>query len=297
MCMQTIKVPSYAKINLGLFILGVRDDGFHEIETILQQIDIKDEIEIKLTNSSKIDFSCDHPDLQEADSNLCVRAANLLKQTTGIQKGARIFLSKTIPMGAGLGGGSSNAAVVLLCLNKLWGLNLSVQELRAIASRLGADIPFFILGGTAVATGRGNLLRPAKSIGDQPIVVVFPGISVSTQWAYTQVNLNLTIKEKNTTLASFNDIDYDNKDFIKSLKNEFEEIVFAEYPLLEQIKKQINQSKAIFASMSGSGSAIFGIFEKEDDALEVRSFFQNEYPTFVTRPINWGYQGVEHILV
>ena len=200
-------------------------------------------------------------------------------------------------MGAGLGGGSSNAAVVLLCLNKLWGLNLSAQELRAIASQLGSDIPFFILGGTAVATGRGNLLRPAKLTGERPIVVVFPGIAVSTKWAYRQVNLSLTIKEKNTTLASFNDINYDIKDFLKSLKNEFEAIVFTEYPLLEQIKKQINRSKAIYTSMSGSGSAIFGIFEKEDDALEVRRFFQNEYPTFVTRPINWGYQGVEHILV
>ena len=294
MYMQAIRVPSYAKLNLGLFILGVRDDGFHEIETILQQIDLNDEIEVKLTDSSQIEFSCDHPDLQEANSNLCVRAANVLKQTTGIQKGAQIYLSKTIPMGAGLGGGSSNAAVVLLCLNKLWGLNLSAQELQAIASQLGSDIPFFILGGTAVATGRGNLLRPAKLTGEPTIVVVFPKISVSTKWAYKQVNLSLTIKEKNITLASFNDINYSNVDFVKSLKNEFEEIVFTEYPLLEQIKKQINQSKAIYTSMSGSGSAIFGIFEKEEDALEVKRFFQNEYPTFVTRPINWGYQGVEN---
>lgn len=294
MYMHAITVPSYAKLNLGLFILGVRDDGFHEIETILQQIDLNDEIEVKLTDSSKIEFSCDHPDLQEANSNLCVRAANFLKQTTGIQKGAQIYLSKTIPMGAGLGGGSSNAAVVLLCLNKLWGLNLSAQELQEIASQLGSDIPFFILGGTAVATGRGNLLRPAKLTGEPTIVVVFPKISVSTKWAYKQVNLSLTIREKNIILASFNDINYSNADFVKSLKNEFEEIVFTEYPLLEQIKKQINQSKAIYTSMSGSGSAIFGIFEKEEDALEVKRFFQNEYPTFVTRPINWGYQGVEN---
>ena len=294
MYMQAIRVPSYAKLNLGLFILGVRDDGFHEIETILQQIDLNDEIEVKLTDSSKIEFSCDHPDLQEANSNLCVRAANVLKQTTGIQKGAQIYLSKTIPMGAGLGGGSSNAAVVLLCLNKLWGLNLSAQELQAIASQLGSDIPFFILGGTAVATGRGNLLRPAKLTGEPTIVVVFPKISVSTKWAYKQVNLSLTIREKNIILPHFNDINYSNADFVKSLKNEFEEIVFTEYPLLEQIKKQINQSKAIYTSMSGSGSAIFGIFEQEEDALEVKRFFQNEYPTFVTRPINWGYQGVEN---
>ncbi len=294
MYMHAIRVPSYAKLNLGLFILGVRDDGFHEIETILQQIDLNDAIEVKLTDSTKIEFSCDHPDLQEANSNLCVRAANLLKQTTGTQKGAQIYLSKTIPMGAGLGGGSSNAAVVLLCLNKLWGLNLSAQELQEIASQLGSDIPFFILGGTAVATGRGNLLRPAKFTGEPTIVVVFPKISVSTKWAYKQVNLSLTIKEKNIILASFNDINYSNVNFVKSLKNEFEEIVFTEYPLLEQIKKQINQSKAIYTSMSGSGSAIFGIFEKEEDALEVKRFFQNEYPTFVTRPINWGYQGVEN---
>jgi len=292
--MHAIKVPSYAKLNLGLFILGVRDDGFHEIETILQQIDLNDQIEVKLTDSSQIEFSCDHPDLQEANSNLCVRAANFLKQTTGTQKGAQIYLSKTIPMGAGLGGGSSNAAVVLLCLNKLWGLNLSAQELQEIASQLGSDIPFFILGGTAVATGRGNLLRPAKLTGEPTILVVFPKISVSTKWAYKQVNLSLTIKEKNIILASFNDINYSNVDFVKSLKNEFEEIVFTEYPLLEQIKKQINQSKAIYTSMSGSGSAIFGIFEKEEDALDVKRFFQNEYPTFVTRPINWGYQEVEH---
>ncbi len=291
--MQTIKVPSYAKINLGLFILGVRDDGFHEIETILQQIDLKDEIEVKATDSHQIEFSCDHPDLQESELNLCVLAANLLREATGIQKGAHIHLNKIIPMGAGLGGGSSNAALVLLCLNKLWGLNLSAKRLQVIASQLGSDIPFFILGGTAIATGRGDLLSPIKSTGNLPILVVYPNIPVSTKWAYDQLNLNLTIKEKNTILAGFNDINYNNVDFVKALKNEFEEKVFTEYPILREIKKQINQSKAILASMSGSGSAIFGIFEKEDDALRVKKFFQDDYPTFVTRPINWGYQGVE----
>ena len=123
----------------------MRDDGFHEIETILQQIDLKDEIEVTSTEYPQIEFSCNHPDLQEADLNLCVRAANLLKKSTGIQKGAQIHLNKTIPMGAGLGGGSSNAALVLLCLNKLWGLNLSAKGLQVIASQLGSDIPFFIL--------------------------------------------------------------------------------------------------------------------------------------------------------
>lgn len=295
--MQTIRFPAYAKVNFGLSILGKRNDGFHEIETVLQQIDLKDEIEVKGTDQQKIGFSCDHSDLPVGDSNLCVSAAKLLQQAAKVQKGVRIHLKKTIPIGAGLGGGSSNAAVVLLALNKLWGVDLSVGELQVLASELGSDIPFFILGGTAFATGKGDNLQPAKlTTNNFAFVIIFPEIAVSTKWAYGQLNLSLTIKKKNSNFMSFNDININDVDFVTSCKNEFEEVIFVKHPILGEIKRQLYESNALFASMSGSGSALYGVFRNEDDAFEVKKQFQERYQTFVARPINWGYGEVSKLI-
>ncbi|MFQ5730258.1 MAG: 4-(cytidine 5'-diphospho)-2-C-methyl-D-erythritol kinase [Waddliaceae bacterium] len=287
--MQSIRVPSYAKINLGLLIHGRRRDGFHEIETILQQIDLRDEIEVSSDKSPEIRFSCNNPNLPADASNLCVRAAVLLKQKTGVTSGVTIRLNKTIPVGAGLGGGSSNAAATLLALNQLWGLNLEAGVLQKWSAELGSDVPFFIRGGAAIATGKGEILQPRKELAHLPILVVFPKLAISTQWAYGQLNLSLTKKKKNANLASFNDINFNMVDFTKTLRNEFEEIIFAEFPVLRQIKKQMEESKALFSSLSGSGSALFAIFRHETEARMASTKFRNAYPTFVTHPIKWGF--------
>ncbi|MFQ5823597.1 MAG: 4-(cytidine 5'-diphospho)-2-C-methyl-D-erythritol kinase [bacterium] len=284
-----LRLPSYAKINFGLIIKGKRRDGFHEIETILQQIDLKDEIKLEAKEEPVIKFYCDNSTIPTGNSNLCVRAAYLLKQSVGVRKGVEIVLKKSIPAGAGLGGGSSNGAVVLLGLNKLWNLNLKPERLQVLASQLGSDVPFFIHGGAALAQGKGEILIPLKFQDDFTILIVFPQITVSTQWAYGQVNLSLTIKKKNIKLNRLKDMNYLDADFLTVLQNELEAIVFKRYPILRLIKKELYRRDAIFVGMSGSGSAIFGIFRNESKALELKEFFRDRYPAYITRPIRWGF--------
>ena len=287
--MEILRLPSYAKINLGLIILGKRKDGYHEIESILQQIDLKDEIELRTKIKPEIYFFCDNQDLPTGNSNSCVLAANLIKDMVGVENGVEIFLKKTIPAGAGLGGGSSNAAVVLLGLNRLWNLNLTSQQLQVLACQIGSDVPFFILGGTALAQGRGELLKPFDLQGEITILIVFPAFTISTRWAYSQMNLNLTKRNKNTKLRLINDRNYNDFIIHNFVKNNLEDVVFKKYPILGVIKQQLYKNNAIYASMSGSGSAIFGIFRKRSEALMAKNFYSSQYPTFVTRPIRWGY--------
>ncbi len=294
--MNSIRLPSYAKINLGLVIKGKRGDGFHEIETLFLQVDLKDEIKIKRIKEPAVHFYCSHPELPAGGDNICVRAANLLIKNADIQNGVEIHLKKNIPIGAGLGGGSSNAAVVLLGLNKLWNLNLQHQQLLELAGQLGSDVPFFIRGGMALAKGRGEELSTFDTNFDLPILIIYPEIKIITKWAYDQLNLNFTMKKKSIKLAGFKDRKFNDVDFYDVFENEFEEIVFKRYPILKNIKKQINQRNPIFTSLSGSGSAIFGIFRREDEALEAKQIMQRQHSVFVTRPLKWGYEQLRRTL-
>lgn len=287
--MTSIRLPSFAKVNLGLIIKGKRGDGFHEIETLLQQIDLKDELQIQTLDEPIIKMHCTHPDIPLGEENICVRAAYLLQNATGVQKGAEIFLNKMIPIGAGLGGGSSNGAVVLLGLNRVWNLNLKSEQLLELASQLGSDVPFFIYGGAALAKGRGENLTTVNLEFDFPVLIIYPNIKIMTEWAYAQLNLSLTMKKKYIKLAHFKDRNFNDVDFYKIFKNDFEEIVFKKYPVLSDIKNELQQKKAIFVSLSGSGSTIFGIFRREIDALNANKQFQRQYRTNITRPVKWGY--------
>ncbi len=288
--MRSLRLPSYAKINLGLNILGKRDDGFHELQTVLQQIDLHDEIALRLSAKPGIRFSCDTPSLPVDDSNLCVRAFRLLEARHLVKSGVEIELSKRIPAGAGLGGGSGNAAVVLLGLNSLWDLGLSVNQLEEMAAELGSDVPFFIQGGTAFATGRGEQLESvALPVQPGAVLVVFAGIHVSTAWAYRNLNSDLTMSKKDLTLTSFKDKIINDVEFFRLLRNDFEAHVFAEHAVLGEIKRLLCINGALFASLSGSGSAVFGLFDCESDATRVESLFPGHYRTFVSAFIKWGY--------
>lgn len=292
--MSSLRLPSYAKVNLSLIVKGRRGDGFHEIETLIQQVDLNDEIELTTRDAPGIKFRCNREDLPTGKENLCVRAADLFMDATGIQKGLEIKLEKVIPTGAGLGGGSSNAAVTLLGLNVLWQMNFQPIKLFELASRLGSDVPFFIRGGTALARGRGEVLSYCDFDFDNPILMVFPGINISTAWAYKRLNLSLTMRKKSIKLASFNDRNFNDVDFYKEFENEFEETVFERYQVLREIKNEILKRKPLFAGMSGSGSTIFGVFRQMREAIETKRFFDREYRTFITRPIRWGYQQACH---
>src|SRR5437867_6634005 len=182
-----LDIRAYAKINLGLRILRKREDGYHEIETVFHRVNIFDEI--RLSPSTGISLTCNDPDIPVNDDNLCMRAASALRDKYAVGKGVHIELKKTIPAGAGLGGGSSDAASTLLGLNQLWKLHLDRENLEPLALRIGSDIPYFLHEGSAYATGRGEKL---EDIGiDIPcwIVLVYPKIQISTAWAYQNVQI------------------------------------------------------------------------------------------------------------
>lgn len=296
--MTSISLPSFAKINLGLSILHKRNDGFHELETILQQINLKDEIQISLSDSGGVSLTCNQTSIPTGKSNLCCRAVSLFKKYTGIQFGVDIKLIKNIPWGAGLGGGSSNAAVTLLALNKLCETNFKIDKLKEMSAQLGSDIPFFIEGGTAFAYGRGEKLKIAiNNCKYNHVLIVFPNVQISTKWAYTNLNLNLTNKEKSGILSSFKDRGAVNLDIFEALKNDFEDVVFLKYPVLGEIKTQLQESNAVLASLSGSGSALFGVFKTNSDVLEAHSLFEKKFRTFVTGFENWGYHQVNNLIL
>jgi len=291
--MTTLKLPSYAKVNLSLQVKGKRGDGYHEIESLIQQIDLKDEIELRLLEEERIAFSCDRADIPTDETNLCVRAAKLLAAFSSTRLGVAIKLTKRIPHGAGLGGGSSNAAVTLLGLNRLWRLNLEPDTLLKLGAQLGSDVPFFVVGGLARVRGRGERVEPLPGQLTRPILLVFPRIHIDTKWAYEQLNLSLTKSEKNITFSSFNSNNFNDVDFYKHARNDFESVVLTKFPVLAQIKEAMYANRAIYAGMSGSGSSMFGIFEDANAPSRAQRLFEKQYDAYVCHPVKWGYSDLE----
>ncbi len=276
-----IESRAYAKINLGLRVLRKRDDGYHDIETIFHRIDLYDTITIE--RAATIQFRSDDPSLPQGDDNLCVKAAKLLCAAAGTQHGARIRLSKRIPVGAGLGGGSSDASSTLRALVKLWNLAISDTELAEIALQLGSDVPYFLRHDSAYATGRGEKLKYFRLDFPCWILVVYPDIHISTAWAYQQIVPNEHSSELNLkeSLLEF----YDKPDKLRSiLRNDFESPVFNVYPELQSVKHAMEQAGAFVAQLSGSGSALYALFQKQDGAEKAEHLLQSRYRTFLTPP-------------
>lgn len=273
---------AYAKINLGLQILSKRLDGYHDIETIFHQINLYDEIDI-VQNGSGIHFTTDSPNLPADASNLCVRAATILHDLTGAQGGVEITLRKRIPIGAGLGGGSSDAATVLKGICKLWNLDISLQELHLLSSGLGSDVPFFLDGGTAYATGRGEKLEPLKLSTPYWIVVVSPPVHISTVWAYSNFTLNPHVRRENMK-ALVTDGLREPRVLVNKLRNDFEPLVFQRYPEIMRVKELLVKGGADFALMSGSGSSVFGLFNNESYARELTKQLSTYYKVSLTEP-------------
>jgi 4-diphosphocytidyl-2-C-methyl-D-erythritol kinase len=249
---------AYAKINLGLLVLRRRPDGFHDIATVFHRIDLFDELE--LAASDRVTLASDDPAIPTDERNLCVRAALLLKEHLGISRGVDIRLTKRIPAGAGLGGGSSDAAVVLKHLPPLWGADIRKETLAGLALRLGSDVPYFLSTGSAFALGRGEILEPIDLRVPYTILLCNPGIHVSTAWAYAHVTLSagadpgILKRLLHGTLPSPGEL-------ARGLRNDFEECVFREYPGVGALKRTMIDGGAIFASMSGSGSSVYGFFD------------------------------------
>jgi 4-diphosphocytidyl-2-C-methyl-D-erythritol kinase len=294
--LQAIRLPAYAKVNLGLRILGKRPDGYHEIETFFLQIDLADLLFFKRLPSREIKFTCNWPELAEPENNLCVKACRLLEATCGCRLGLEIHLEKRIPYGAGLGGGSSNAAVVLMAVNHLFKLGLGVDQLSDLAGRLGSDVPFFLHGGLAYARGRGEILTPLDYLPGLWLLIVKPEIDVSTKWAYDNLKFGLTKSKKNTTFASLKNSLSDFDALREACQNDMEGVVFTRYPELAVIKSRLHDAGALPVSMSGSGSAIFGIFASQHALNESLRVFGIQHQVFVARPIRSGMRRVQDLL-
>jgi 4-diphosphocytidyl-2-C-methyl-D-erythritol kinase len=282
--LDSLTLKSYAKINLCLFVLKKREDGYHEIFSVMQAIDLHDRLTLHKTGE-RIVIRCDHPGVPEDESNLAYRAADLLFKETNLKGGVRIDIKKQIPVSAGLGGGSSNAAFTLRGLNQLFDLKLSVQKLHCIASRIGSDVPFFLYSGQAAAKGRGEKIVPTELYRDYWVVLVCPNMIISTQRVYQNVKIDLTRDGWSINLNSC-----DNKgDFFETLRqfdNDLEKVVTSGHAIIGQIKRTLENSGAMKSSMSGSGPAVYGLFERKPQAEEVaRKLTRGDWHIFLTRPI------------
>lgn len=260
--MRELVLESYGKVNLGLDVLYKRDDGYHELNTIMQQISLKDIITIK-NNKKGIIIESNNKDLPLDSTNLVYRAWKKLKEKTGIDRGIHVNIYKNIPLAAGLAGGSSNAAAILKGLNQLWKLGLRDKDLRIIGKELGADVPYCIGGGTALAEGIGEKLLKLKSFKGKNILLVNPGIFISTEDVYSKLDLE---NQKRINIKKILEaIEDDNlKTLSENMGNVMEKVVINENPIIGEIKDDMMEYGSLGSLMSGSGPTVFGFFHDED---------------------------------
>jgi 4-diphosphocytidyl-2-C-methyl-D-erythritol kinase len=262
-------LPSFAKINCGLRILGKRPDGYHEIKTVLQTVSLHDTLRFATASDSEILLSCDDPLIPTNHNNLIVRAAIALRDRYGVRAGVHMHLEKRIPVQGGLGGGSSNAAVTLLGLAHLWKVRAKVSELVKLAAELGSDVPFFLSGGRALGTGTGTIISSLPDRQPQHLLIVAPNTSVATAEAYKALNsAALTTRNSDPILAisrgSTNSSDWDQWPVTEDLENDFEQVIFDIEPEIGRVKKSLLQAGARSALLAGSGSSVFGIFDNRE---------------------------------
>ena len=278
--MNNIIIKSYAKVNIGLQVRSKRLDGFHNIHTIFQEISLFDTIKIKKQKKG-INFRSNVVWLKNDESNLCIKAYKKLSSIYNLG-GINIDLFKNIPIYAGLGGGSSNAAVVLKGVNALYDLKLSNKELELIGSKIGADVPFFIEGKIQLGEGIGEKLTKINKKINGKFLLIVPKIKIDTSWAYNRVK-NFLDKDKEFVNLS----ECLKKDFIpfEFFDNDFEKIIIPAYPEIGKIIKLLRENKARYAGLSGSGSTVFGIFDDESNATLVESLIPNKHKTLIVDPI------------
>jgi len=263
---MNLQTLAYAKINLGLHIHSKRDDGYHEIETVFHRIDLFDLL--KFEPADRISIASSSPEIPVDESNLCWKAAAMINALAGTKHGVRITLTKSIPAGAGLGGGSADAAATLRILPRLWNIRLSDQKLAECAISLGSDVPFFLGTGSAHGTGRGEQLTFFSMGLPYAIVVCFPGVQVSTAWAYHQIR-SFQSREHGVLANRIRAALRNPGDLRLALENDFEAPVFAQYPGIAAVKDSLLHAGALCASLSGSGSSVYGLFP--DDLVARRA--------------------------
>lgn len=270
--MPLLTVFPNAKINLFLEVLGKRDDNYHAIHSFFIPISLTDRITFE--KSSTIELDTENDIDCNPNDNLVWKAAMMLKQEFGIKEGAKIRLQKNIPLGAGLGGGSSDAAFTLKALNTFWNINTSDEQLISLAGKIGSDCPFFIRNKPSIVTGRGEHVENIDFTLQSPILVVCPSLHISTPEAYRKLGFS-----EGKSLLSSTCLVSD----IASYRNDFEKVIFAMYPILQDIKATLLNSGAYYSAMSGSGSSVFGLFENMRTVTEAQrnipfsSFIVNQF--------------------
>ncbi len=267
-----MQVRSFAKINLGLEVLRKRPDGYHEIRTLYQSINIHDILSFRALPENRIELTGTDMRIAWGKDNLVYKAARLLAQRHARDQGAVIHVLKNIPPGTGLGGGSSNAAMTLWALNQLWDLELDHGSLMGLAADLGSDVPYFLQGGLCLGTGRGEKIQPLKDRKTQVGVLILPRLSVSTALVYGHHRVSLTSQSKESKIRRFL-----KSSQLHGLENDLEETVFSFYPLIEESKRDLRSLKPELSMLSGSGSAVFGIFRSLAETRRARKALQDVY--------------------
>jgi len=272
--MKTLRLPSFAKVNLGLEVLGTREDGYHELRTIFQTIDLHDDVVLR-RQPRDVTVRCDHPLVPNDATNLAVRAAEALRRHARIDEGVAIEIRKRIPVAGGLGGGSSNAATVLVGLDRMWKIGLGRDGLHRLARTLGADVPYFLLGGTALGLARGDEVYPLWRQVKGHVVVVDPGIPLSTPAVFRRKDAALTPRKNSSSIFYFVSRDLEGEGAWRFLTNDLEEAALVEAPALarqvQRIRAVLVREGARLAALSGSGSTYFGFFSEADRARRAQS--------------------------
>lgn len=263
----TFALPSFAKINLSLRVLGRRaSDGYHELRTVFQTISLHDELTFAPRADGRVELLCDAPQVPADETNLVCRAAAALRERFDIKRGARVELRKRIPAGGGLGGGSSNAAVALVGLAHLWGVDADARLLEETGARLGADVPFFFTGGTALGTGLGTEIHPLPDAPVAPLLVVNPGTHVSTAEAYKLLSAPALTKEGGTAKLLISRGEAEIPDSLcGGLANDFERVILGRHPEIARARAALLKAGASCALLCGSGASVFGLFDNAEE--------------------------------
>ncbi len=272
---HSFRLPSFAKINWNLKILGKREDGFHDLCTTFQTVSLSDEITFE--EADELFLTCSDEKIPTDETNLILKAANSLKKDFNIKSGAKIHLEKKIPAPGGLGGGSSNAAIALLGLATFWNLEINSKKLIEIGANLGSDVPFFFYGGTAFGSGRGTEIILLPEFSEKKMLIVTPDVKVSTAEAFARINAPNLTKEGSKSILKICQNEANSFNVRQNeLINDFETSVFGFYSEIERVKETLLELGAVQASLSGSGASVFAIFDKEETRQATLNALVNE---------------------
>ena len=259
-----ISLKAYGKINLGLDVVRRREDGYHEVKMIMQTVDLWDELTFCDVTTDEIVITSDSSELPDVKDNIIYKACRMMKDIYGIDKGVHVTVDKHIPVAAGMAGGSADAAAALKAMNMLFGLNLSDEQLMEHGVKLGADVPYCIMQGTALSEGIGEILTPLPPMPDCLIVIAKPAIGVSTKWVYQ--NLKVDLLEEHPDIDGMVDAlkTGDLKGITDRMANVLETVTIPANPVIDSVKKLIAENDSMGVLMSGSGPTVFGIYDNRD---------------------------------